>query len=51
MAPPEVRTSGDISAAAEGGDSSGTTTSVCDAQPPLSTSQDNDQVAVSRLYI
>lgn len=50
MAPPEVRTSGDISAAAEGGDSSGTT-SVCDAQPPLSTTQDNDQVAVSRLYI
>lgn len=52
MGRPEVRTSGDISAAAaEGGDSSVTTTaSVSDAQPSVSTSQDSDQVAAVCRY-
>lgn len=52
MAWPEIKTSGDIiSAAAEGTGDSSVTTSVADAQPPVSTSQDYDQVAVTHLYI
>lgn len=58
MAPPEVAETeasdlekhtvrGDIAAGAEPGDCSvTTTTSVCDGQQPLSTTEDNDQVGV-----
>ncbi|KAL8156829.1 putative polyamine transporter At1g31830 isoform X1 [Apium graveolens] len=49
MAPPEVRTSGDISVAAEGSNCTVTTTSVFDAQTPVSTSQDNDNDQLAKL--
>lgn len=43
---------GDITAVAEPGDcSTVTTASVCDAQQPVSTSEDNDQVGVCNVYM